>query len=304
MEEIHIQLAKKARGWIIKKIRTLNIPWHVVPFDLIYPEAHPNWVQDLITTATTAAQYNQQRAITIKPILRDQQLAYFLLNGQLVIGTRILFQLDTRREQARERRENLNRMRRINRLKFNHRFDDALEFRDEFLEVFYGIEEHTSKSYLINFVKQEHQDHFREYSLNHTLRQLLEEFIVFYYNNRAARLNQLRDTSLDAGVETYVNNRLMYYKLINPLLPIRHHIRQFIDDSPPEIQSFFHPNQLPDLLINTKVRLISHLNYKLNQQNQQQPNRQQPNEQPNRANIDINLEDIAAELGRPNLDEM
>lgn len=301
--EIHLNFVRRPREWILIKIRTLNLNWHVVPEIKQHLNSHPDWLQRLVERPLENATFNQQRSTTFRPLLRGSQLEYFYSNNQLRIGDTLLYQLDERRQRARERRENQSRRRAINRLRFNHQLDDALEFKDLFLDAFRDIEEHSAKEYLLNFVKPVHLNHFRQFILNASLVQVFEEFIAFYYRNRATRLNDLRNTRLDSGIETYVENRLLYYKLINPLLPLRHHIQKFIEESPNEIKQYFNPDQLPDLLINSKERLISHLNFKINQNNQQQQNPVNQDVQMNVNNLEDELNELANQNGRPNLDD-
>lgn len=297
--EIHFGLAKRSRSWMVVKIRCLNLGWHVVPANKQHVASYPDWFQNLVRSHLESRLYIGQRTTTMKPTLRSGQVDYFFRDNRLYIGNTLLHLLDSRREEARIRRMNNERISQINNLKFNHDTDDALQFKDRFLACFDGVDEHIAKDYLLEYVKAEHLRHFRSLAERFNLEQLFSEFIATYYRDRPSLLQQLKNTPLSSGVTNFVEKRLLYYKLFYPVLPLKYHIRKFIQDVPDEIRSFFSPNQLPDLLLKTKERLINHITFKMAEQNLD-GNRQEQNGM-EADDVNNELQNIANELGRPNI---
>ena len=46
--EFHFALAKKSRGWLVTKIRCLNLKYHMVPHNRQDPAFYPSWFSAMV----------------------------------------------------------------------------------------------------------------------------------------------------------------------------------------------------------------------------------------------------------------
>ena len=206
--------------------------------------------------------YVRNSKFTFSKILKDEQLDFFCRNGNLYIGEAQLSTIDRSHEERLAKKQQSIKKSKIAKLKFDPLIDDVGKFRDEFNECFEGLSEEISKVHLKSICAIKDKVYFD--NLSHlSLAELLHKFFLKYENQQFVRLNQLKNTSSEKGIENFINERFKYYDLKFKQLPFKTKLKELINDLPSGLKEFLKEDQLPSTVINTKERLIDFLKMKL-----------------------------------------
>lgn len=261
--EMRFSFEKMSDGWNLVKIRTLFGRYHYVPAGLRLLNDFPPWFKEKASALLPRGRTNKTKAFGL--YLVDHELKYFYHNRRLYVDGIQLTEQDTSiRDNTNRRKNNLQR-KKIRALKFNHQTGDAMNFVDQFRSALVGVGEAEQKVHLLSlFVLDRDKQDFSNCS-NQSIDGYLELFVNKYYVNREDVLNKLKSTPFSDGVENFVFKRFQYYSLAFPQFDFKSKYIQFVNDLPVDLKPWFTDRKQSDMILNSEKRIISYLNFKLDE---------------------------------------
>lgn len=246
--------------------------WFKVNERVSYTEFPPFFRQAVDKTLSTRI---RKQKVTLTKALTLDQLSAFRRDGRFVIKDKVLSTVS-----AAQPNEKIDqRERKLKGLKFEPGKDDALKFREAFLDIFANDEDSTmGKLALIDYYLPCDDEEFRrEMNLGKSLDSLLDLFVQKYQVLREEKLEQLRLVTLAScgnEPEQLILKKLEAYAAFQSGLPFKTKLKMLsIDPQLPDNYKAVMMNMKTETLrlCNTPEKLICYLRDKLNPLPAQEP---------------------------------